>query len=338
MTRSIDLFASAVAEYRLHPAFRALRDSPFHNEAKSLMNALYQRMGDPNGNYLGDFQADGFHTRLFELACFAYLESAGFKLDHSHESPDFLASRDGINLAVEATTANPPNGRDTDISVSRMEELSAEKLFEKVNQEFPRRMASILRKKLNHRYHELPQCKGKPLILMVAPFFEPGAVFYNDDALVGCLYGLGEAADSRSTIPFFSQPEAESVSAVLYCNAFTVPRFFRLATRLDETEKLVAMRYGVCYVEHSETQLSLREFEYRVGSPSSPKETWSEGVTLFLNPNASVPVSPELLPSTSMFSVRDGCLVRDVQGFHPVVSCMIVHVSNTEVTELAENG
>ena len=47
------------------------------------MNALYQRMGDPNGNSLGDFQADGFHTRLFELACFAYLESAGFELNHS---------------------------------------------------------------------------------------------------------------------------------------------------------------------------------------------------------------------------------------------------------------
>ena len=98
------------------------------------------------------------------------------------------------------------------------------------------------------------------------------------------------------------------------------------------------MRHGVCYAEHSETEVSLREFEYRVGSPFSPKETWSEGVTLFLNPNALVPVPPELLPCTSMFSVRDGCLVRAVQGFHPVVSYMIVHVSNTEATDLSEIG
>lgn len=337
MTRSTDLFVSVVPERRLHPAFRALCDSRFHREAKALMNAFYVRMGDPNGNFLGDFQADGFHRRLFELACFGYLESAGFALDRSYLAPDFLVSRDGVSLAVEATTANPPTGRDTDISVRQMEQLSPEEIFEKVNREFPRRMMSILRKKLARRYDELPHCKGKPLILMVAPFFEPGAVFYNDDALVNCLYGTGDATEgSRSVIPFFFQPEARSVSAILYCNAFTVPRFFRLATPLDRTEEMVAIRRGMCYVEHSETEILLRDFEYRVGSPSWPLETWSEGVTLFHNPNALVPVPSGFLPSTSNFSVRDGCLVRDVQGFHPVVSFMIVRVSDVEATELAE--
>ena len=298
------------------------------------MNALYLRMTDPNGNFLGDFQTNGFHRRLFELACFAYLESAGFDLDRSREAPDFLVSRDGISLAVEATTANPPTGRDIDISAFRMEKLTAEELFAKVNEEFPRRMASILRKKVKHRYHELPQCSGKPLILMVAPFFEAGSVFYTDDALVDCLYGLEQVSrNSRATTPFFLMPEARAVSAVLYCNAFTVPRFFRLATPMNNTEEMIAIRRGFCYIEH---EILPREFEYQVGSPTSPKENWSEGVTMFLNPNALVPILPRLLPSTSTFSVRDGNPVRDVQGFHPVVSFMTVHVSNTEVTELTE--
>ena len=64
-------------------------------------------MGDPNGNFVDDYQADGFHSRLFELACFAYLEEAGMNLDRTHEAPDFLASRGGTRIAIEAsTTAN----------------------------------------------------------------------------------------------------------------------------------------------------------------------------------------------------------------------------------------
>lgn len=55
--------------------------------------------------------------------------------------------------------------------------LSNAELFEKVNHEFPKRMAKILSRKLTHRYHTLPQCQGKAMVLMIAPFFEAGSVF-----------------------------------------------------------------------------------------------------------------------------------------------------------------
>jgi hypothetical protein len=51
-------------------------------------------MGDPNGNFVRDFQGDGFHSRVFELACFAYLEEAGLTITRSQtlsphgEAPD----------------------------------------------------------------------------------------------------------------------------------------------------------------------------------------------------------------------------------------------------------
>ncbi|MHB1592258.1 MAG: hypothetical protein ACYCTW_12115 [Sulfuricella sp.] len=134
------------------------------------MNALYARMGDPNGNFPGDFQTEGFYSRLFELVCFAYLESAGFDLNRSYESPDFLASlRGDFIIAIEATTANPTAGRATDISLLQMPDLSEAEIFEKVENEFPRRMTSVLQKKLAYQYHDLPHCLGKPLVLMVAP-------------------------------------------------------------------------------------------------------------------------------------------------------------------------
>lgn len=316
----IDIFAPKVAEHKLHPQFRALRDSIFHSEARSLINALYQRMGNPSGNFIRNFQGVGFHSHLFEIACFAYLESAGLKPDRTHPSPDFLASRNGISLVIEATTASPPMGQASDISLLRIEELSEQEIANKVNLEFPRRMTSILKKKLKLQYNKLPQCAGKPFILMVAPFFEPGSVYYTDDALVDCLYGIND-----TTTGFFSLKNAESISAILYCNAFTVPRFFRLAIPLDDTAEMIATREGVYYAVQTGGALSVREYKYRVGSSSSPKETWSEGVTLFLNPNALIPVPNECLPNTSEFSIQDGYLTREVHGFHPVTSLMHVY-------------
>ena len=318
-----DIFSPAVSEERFHPQFRALLNSPFHGEARAFINALYQRMGKPSKTFIHKFQTDNFHSHLFEIACFAYLESAGLKPNRNHSSPDFLASRNGLTLAIEAATANPSNNQAADISLLQMKELPDEELANKVNIEFPRRIFSILQKKLGHQYDKLPQCADSPLILMVAPFFEAGAVYYTDESLVDCLYGI-----NGTTPGFFSLPAAESVSAVLYCNAFTVPRFFRLTTPLDDTAKVIATREGMYYSVESNGELVVREYQYRVGSHSSPKETWHEGVTLFLNHNARIPISKIILPCTSTFSVEDNYLVREVHGFHPMTSFMRMYPNN----------
>jgi hypothetical protein len=289
------------------------------------MNQLYQRMGDPNGNFRYDFQTDGFHSRVFELACYAYLEEGGFTVDRSFPAPDFIAARNGLNVAFEAATANPPSGRSTDISLGAMQQLSDEEVFEKSTREFPKRMASILRRKLKRRYEKLPHCAGRPLVLMVAPFFEPGAVFYTDDGLVDCLYGTaGTTFRPAEASAFFRQDEAGAISAVLYCNPFTVPRFFRLAGKL--APGLTAIRRGTCYLTDKAGEMRLADFEYRVGDTQVPAEAWSQGITLFLNPNAEIQLSADDLPCTSVFSEQDGCLSRRVRGFHPVVSFMLVHV------------
>jgi hypothetical protein len=105
----VDLFAPMASPDRLHPQFGELCGSALHLKARDLMNTLLGRMGDPNGNFLRDFQKDGFHSRVFELASFAYLEEAGLVIDRSHERPDYLVSAGGFSAAIEALTANPPD-------------------------------------------------------------------------------------------------------------------------------------------------------------------------------------------------------------------------------------
>jgi hypothetical protein len=326
-----DLFEQQIPDNRLHPNYAALRISLVHDQTRALMNALYSRMGDPNGNFRDDFQSNGFHARVFELALFAYLDGAEFEVDHTYEQPDFLASRNGATICLEATTANPPDGRDRDVSVLRLEAITRDKLREKVYREFPRRILMSLSKKVQHRYHLLPQCAGRPLVIAVGPYFEPGSTTYTDEALVNGLYGVGEThgAPWRRT-PFFLDPENRSVSGVLFTNQFTVPRFFRLGTALPRHDVQAVIRTGFCYEDAGGPAHSIYEYQYRLGDPRVPAETWSQGVTLFINPEADVPLPDGALPCTSVFEVRQGRLRRIVAGFHTVTSFMKVVVSERQ--------
>ena len=271
-------------------------------------------MGKPSRTFIRHFQTGGFHSHLFEIACFAYLESAKLNPERTHTSPDFLAACNGNGLAFEATTSNPAK-QSSDISLLRMKELSQQQLVDKVNVEFPRRMTSIFQKKLRHKYHQLPQCAGKPIILMVAPFFEPGSLFYIDESLLNCLYGINN--DSSG---FFFLENANSISAIMYCNQFTVSRFLRLATPPANNTELALTREGWYYAVHQGGELFERQYKFQVGEASSPQESWAEGVTVFHNPNALIPIPTSLLPCTSHFSVEDGRLTREVIGFHPLTS------------------
>ena len=132
MTSTADLFSPVVAASKLHPQFVSLRDYYLYEKSRALMNALFGRMGNPNGHFVRDFQTHGFHAGVFELACFAYLEEAGLEVDRSHERPDFLVSRHGSRVAVESVTANPPAGRSIDVSLREMVQLSEAEIFEKV--------------------------------------------------------------------------------------------------------------------------------------------------------------------------------------------------------------
>ena len=60
-----DLFAAVVPREKQHPQFLALLESEPHGGARALMNALFGRMGDPNGQFVRHFQGNAFHSRLF---------------------------------------------------------------------------------------------------------------------------------------------------------------------------------------------------------------------------------------------------------------------------------
>lgn len=314
----IDLFDLKIQPERAHPQFTSLRGSPIHGGARALINVAFNEMGDPNGNFVRDFQGHGFHNRLFELSCFSYLRAAGLDLSSRHERPDFIASRGGRTVAIEVTSANPHADADPDISLLKMEELSEQEVHRRASKEFPARIGRSLRKKLRHRYHELPHVAGNPLVLMVAPSFEAAPGVFIDESLVPSLYS---AASETSDRALFADSRASSISAIAYCNSFTVSKFLRLGDPELLSTSYNTVCWGVALIgNHS----SFLEFRYHVGDKDAPPELWSMGVTLFLNPNAAHPLDPSLLPASSTFACDDTGVFRTVRGFHPVTSFMFI--------------
>jgi hypothetical protein len=299
------LFSGVTAESKLHPNFKALRDSQHHDPTRRLMDDLFVQLGSPRP-FVQDFQSGGFHGRIFELGCYAYLKASGLSVDYRLDSPDFIVSRHGVAAAIEATVASPSDNQLEDISIEKLAARSDGEILDRVTNDFPIRMARVLEKKLRHRYWEQPQSAGKPLVIAVAPFFEAGSVTYTDDALLGYLYGFAEhhQYDGRKAPSgFFLRPDVRHVSAVLFTNQFTVPRFYRLGSDSSVNRRLVATREGCHYQGGAGSEIECGEYRYQLGHPSAPDEPWWQGVTLFLNPLAATPLPEQFLRCTSLVRV-----------------------------------
>lgn len=184
-----------------------------------------------------------------------------------------------------------------------------------IPEKFSARMLASLKNKLKRGYQDLPHVAGKPFVLMIAPFFEPGSVFAPDFPLLDILY---PTEPDLTVPPFFWLPDAASISAVAYCNSFTIPKFFRLSDHEFLANELTALRTGLALID----ELSLSGFRFKIGHEKTPVETWPEGVTLFHNPLAETPLPPDFLPASSWFVCEEGMVKRHVKGFHPFFSRM----------------
>lgn len=303
-------------------------------------------MGDPDGRLITNFQGEGFHARLFELACFAFLDAQELAVRRTHERPDFIATRDGKDLAaLEVVTANSPLGQNQDIAVSALVDRTKEEIAERCHEEFAIRLATALKSKLKKRYWLLPQCRDLPLVFVVGPFHEPGSMTYIDLSVARFLYGLDRVAVTEyrgevllgqlpveqhefqgKSMPsnFFGYPSAENVSAVIYCNQWTVPRFFRMATLIDGwSPDVTGTRRGTFMLPGD--PYGVHGYEYPLGKGGVPEETWWQGVTIFRNPSAKIPLPDDALKCTSAFRIREGQLEREVFDFHPLTSMMMLH-------------
>lgn len=153
-----ELFVPVTSDARLHPSFREVARSRGHAPSRAMMQRAFSRMGDRDGNFVQQFQTDGFDARTWELYLHATFDALEFAIDLSHDAPDLLLEGRGLRWAVEATTANPSARGDRPVPDDPAERA------EYLREELPIKLGSPLLSKLRKRYWEQPHIAGLPLV------------------------------------------------------------------------------------------------------------------------------------------------------------------------------
>jgi hypothetical protein len=342
MPKAIDLFEAVRSEADLHPSFRNMRDSPIWTPARGVLRDLFNDFSDPDGNFVEQFQTTGFDARTFEIYLFALFKEAGFSVDRSKPRPDFMLQKDGERITVEAVTANPPASTGINPYILQPKERTPDELRTYLKNEVPIRLGSPLFSKLQKKYWELEHVRDRPFVLAIEAFHEKGSLAISSTPLAEYLYGLnhhwyhdsaGELIITTSPndahrlgakeVPsgFFKQPDAQNVSAVLFSNSGTAPKFNRMGQEGAHRSDAVRMiRYGTCY-RHDPNSEKPAPFVYEVGD-GEMKEKWNEGTVLIHNPYARHPVTPGLMGVAAEQTFQNGINMTKFfdEGFFPFSS------------------
>ena len=351
MAKPLDLFQPVVPEQDLHPGFKNMRDSPMWEPARAVLRDLFSVFPDPDGNFVEQFQTGGFDARTFEIYLFALFRESGFAIDRSNPRPDFLLDKDGQTLGVEAVTANPPSSGGIRPYVSQPKERSPDEMRTYLENEVPIRMGSPLFSKLQKKYWQLEYLKDRPFVLAIESFHDAGSLAISSTPLTRYLFGLGhhwyhdhkgELIISTSPIDvhrlagkeipsgFFNQPDVENISAVLFSNSGTAPKFNRIGQEGTRRSNAVRMiRYGSCY-RHDPNSDKPSGFVYEVGDGETT-EKWNEGTVVIHNPHALHPLPPALMGASAEEKLEDGKIVTTFfcEGFHPYSSMTLTYPGNT---------
>src|SRR5712692_4802526 len=339
-TKGPDLFTTSLPIERIHPPnFIHLSRAPQLMPARTVITKIMPYYIDIDGNFVEQFQSTGFDARLWELYLYAYLTEEELFLDRSHPAPDFLVTKYGKTVAIEAVIVGRREENPRRYFGTLPKWKSPEEVLKAQEHEIPLKFGSPLYSKLKKEYWNLPHVQGKPLVFAIADFHDDQSMLWSFTALINYLYGMRHEHyhDEKSKlvispipiathkvgekeIPsgYFFRPDAEHVSAVLSSASGTISKFNRIGRQAGfHDPKVVMIRSGTCY-NHDSNSAVPKRFLYKVDE--SCNETWAEGLSMFHNPNAYHPVPEELFPSIAHHHFCEGQIVSRLPEFHPFAS------------------
>ncbi len=327
----IDLFNSVVEESRMHPYFKNIKEIPAHSAAKKLISEITPHFIDIDGNFVEQFQTSGFNSRLWELYLFCYFHEDGLKINREYKAPDFMLTNGDISVAVEAVIAE---NKTPYLQIDEQRIPSEVNVEEESKNRFPLIYGSPLNTKLNHKtkdkalhYWQYEHTKNTPFVIAIADYHDVFAMNMSTTALINYLYGLkhshyfdvnGELVvitekikshikeSTGVEIPsgFFFQPNSENVSAIIHSASGTISKFDRIGKQCGfDTNDTEMLRIGTIHNPEPNADKPL-VFKYLVDENS--EETWGEGISVYHNPNALIPLPKDFFPSASQHYLEDG--------------------------------
>jgi hypothetical protein len=331
----LDLFTPTVPANRQRPQFVTLASDRGYSPARGLIGEMMHYFEDMDGNFVQQFQSDGFDARIWELYLYAALHEIGYGFDRQYSAPDFHCQGPLGDFFVEATTVNPSS------EVPEVDETNQQAYFENY---VPIKYGSALVSKLRKRYWDQPHVAGYPLVFAIQDFHARHAMTWSNSALVEYLYAIRQVEriddegkseivsekieefnwGDKAPVPagFFFLVGSENISAVIANPSGTLLKFNRigfLAGFGDHDIKMI--RSGYCYKD----SLTPSQFCTEVHSPGYT-ETWCEGLSVYHNPNALLPLPQTAFPGAAHHTSRNGSILAYQPTFHPVGSTTAIIV------------
>jgi len=332
---SMDCFTPIVLTEKLNPAFLRLATAEAFSPARALIEAMMYYYEDVDGNFVEQFQSSAFDARFWELYLFALLTEEQFTLDRGHAAPDFACSGLEQDMFLEAVTVGPT--RIGNLIVEPPIPADSASTRDYLTQYMPIKWAGALTAKLNKEYWRLPHAAGKPIVFAIQDFHVDRAMTFTTSTLLPYLYGRAFSSlyDDRGNLRigsfrihthqwgsktiesgFFYLPNAERVSAVIQNPTATISKFNRMARLAGLGSPDVRMlRRGTAYNPNPNAALPLK-YVLDVSDPAYT-ETWCEGLNVYHNPNALVPLAPGLFPGAMHHWLDGENVAHSIPRFHP---------------------
>lgn len=304
-----DIFQKLNKEHNQHLHFKMLRDSISLQSAKYVLKEISYHYKDIDGNFIDQFQSkNGFDSRVWELYLFCFFREQFFSFKRNYNAPDYLIEKRNKEIAIEAVIVSRKSELDN------LELKSDKEINKLLKNETPLLFANALYDKMKKKYWEKDHVIGKPFMIAIADFHDTMSMTWTYNALLDYLYGyryehsfddegnlvvipirIGNYTKPNGTeIPsgFFFQPNTENISAILFSSSGTLSKFNRMGKQAGlGSDKITLIRFGTFY--NHEPNADKPHFRvYQVDENSD--ETWSEGVVVYHNPNALIPLAPEL--------------------------------------------
>lgn len=336
----VNLFEGKVPENKQHRSFQLLSTLPYWAPARRIMSEMMRHYVDVDGNFVEQFQTTAFDSRVWELYLYAALLELGLFVNKEHEAPDFEVSFGRQKIYIEAVIVGPsPNDPPLEAGDNKEPfKRTHEEIKELLKTRVPIRFGSALYSKLNrkNKYWDLEHVKGHPLVFAVADFHEEHSMTWTSPALLEYLYGVTHDfifdADGQLVITpikidtheyqgkvipsgYFFQPDAENVSAVLFSSSGTISKFNRMGMLAGFG--LPNQRMYRSGVKHRhDPNSALPDGFFQEIKQGLVHESWSDGLSMFHNPNAKIPVDPEMFPGIAHHWFEDNRVISWLPDFH----------------------
>jgi hypothetical protein len=333
----VDFFAPVVPSARLNPTFRTLLEDPRYSPARETIQAMMRFYEDEDGNFIEQFQTNGFDPRVWELYLFAAFTELGFAHKEGVAVPDLVLTSPAGKLAVEATTVNPPDQGSVPLPATTDEARAYLENY------VPIKIARALTRKLYHktRYWSVPEAAGIPFVIALQDFHAPQSMSRLIMPATEYVFGVRHSiVDGQRRIQrigkhaygklggashFFGLPESENVSAVMLNPLGTIPKFNRMGFVAGFGDRRLKMTHaGIRRGEIDPAGPGPLPFSRDVHALDY-SETWIEGTVILHNPNARIPLDPDLIPGANHeFLQPDGTIMSQLPEFQPYSSGTVI--------------